>query len=190
MTVTLITLQCDWTGRLGILPFVYHACHLVCTGLELEYHYSHLYFSPICSKSVPEKDINKHIDSNCQSFQSQQPSSSRVAPPFHPLFTVFRKPVSDSDPLQSTNTTADLVSKKRARPPDTIARSTVQAKKQKSSAQSSVLPLSERLRPRSLEEFIGQSYLTTPGSPLLNLLDSGSACSFIFWGPPGCVHNA
>ncbi|KZT11052.1 P-loop containing nucleoside triphosphate hydrolase protein [Laetiporus sulphureus 93-53] len=47
-------------------------------------------------------------------------------------------------------------------------------------------PLAERLRPTSLEDFVGQPHLTGPDSLLLRLLDNGSTGSIIFWGPPGC----
>ncbi|EPT05061.1 hypothetical protein FOMPIDRAFT_46514 [Fomitopsis schrenkii] len=47
-------------------------------------------------------------------------------------------------------------------------------------------PLAERLRPQSLDEFVGQPHLTGPDSLLMHLMDSGSTGSMIFWGPPGC----
>ena len=46
-------------------------------------------------------------------------------------------------------------------------------------------PLAERLRPQSLDEFVGQPHLTGPDSLLMHLMDSGSTGSMIFWGPPG-----
>ena len=47
-------------------------------------------------------------------------------------------------------------------------------------------PLAERMRPRTLEEFVGQSHILGPDKPLRLLLDSGHLPSIIFWGPPGC----
>ncbi|KAI0759835.1 P-loop containing nucleoside triphosphate hydrolase protein [Trametes elegans] len=47
-------------------------------------------------------------------------------------------------------------------------------------------PLAERLRPQSLEEFVGQPHLTGPGSLLMSQLERGATGSIIFWGPPGC----
>ena len=47
-------------------------------------------------------------------------------------------------------------------------------------------PLAERMRPRTLEEFVGQPHLLGPGKALRLLLDSGHLPSLIFWGPPGC----
>ncbi len=47
------------------------------------------------------------------------------------------------------------------------------------------LPLAERMRPRSLDEFYGQSHLLAPGRPLRLQIESDDASSLIFWGPPG-----
>ncbi|MCU0454286.1 MAG: replication-associated recombination protein A [Bacteroidetes bacterium] len=46
-------------------------------------------------------------------------------------------------------------------------------------------PLAERLRPSTLEEFVGQKHLLGEGQPLRVLLERGEIGSMIFWGPPG-----
>ncbi len=46
-------------------------------------------------------------------------------------------------------------------------------------------PLAERLRPKKLDELIGQEHLTGKGSILRNAIDSGHIPSMILWGPPG-----
>jgi putative ATPase len=46
-------------------------------------------------------------------------------------------------------------------------------------------PLAERLRPKTLDEYIGQTHLVGPGSILRRMIDSGNVSSFILWGPPG-----
>ena len=46
-------------------------------------------------------------------------------------------------------------------------------------------PLAERLRPRSLEEVIGQTHLLGIGRPLRNAFETGKPHSMILWGPPG-----
>ncbi len=46
-------------------------------------------------------------------------------------------------------------------------------------------PLAERLRPRVLDEVIGQAHLIGPGKPLRVAFDSGQPHSMILWGPPG-----
>src|SRR5690606_642616 len=46
-------------------------------------------------------------------------------------------------------------------------------------------PLAERMRPKSLEEFINQKHLLGENSPIQVMLRSGHIASMIFWGPPG-----
>ena len=46
-------------------------------------------------------------------------------------------------------------------------------------------PLAERLRPRNLEEVIGQDHLTGPGGPLRTAVEKGRLGAIILWGPPG-----
>jgi len=46
-------------------------------------------------------------------------------------------------------------------------------------------PLAVRLRPRSLDEIVGQRHLLGPGSPLRRLVEGGAAMSVFLWGPPG-----
>ncbi|HKW27431.1 MAG TPA: AAA family ATPase, partial [Terriglobales bacterium] len=46
-------------------------------------------------------------------------------------------------------------------------------------------PLADRMRPRTLEEFIGQEHLVGPGKPLRTQIDRDDTGSIIFWGPPG-----
>lgn len=48
-----------------------------------------------------------------------------------------------------------------------------------------VKPLAERLRPRKLDEYIGQQHLVGKGAVLRNMIESGRTVSFILWGPPG-----
>jgi putative ATPase len=46
-------------------------------------------------------------------------------------------------------------------------------------------PLAERMRPASLDDFVGQEHLTAPGRLLRRAVESGSLPSLILWGPPG-----
>src|SRR5438309_690409 len=46
-------------------------------------------------------------------------------------------------------------------------------------------PLADRMRPRSLDEFVGQDHLVAPGKPLRTQLERDDTGSLIFWGPPG-----
>src|SRR6201995_1391303 len=46
-------------------------------------------------------------------------------------------------------------------------------------------PLAELMRPRTLDEYVGQQHLVGPGKPLRMQIESDDASSMIFWGPPG-----
>lgn len=48
-----------------------------------------------------------------------------------------------------------------------------------------MLPLAERLRPRTLDDYIGQKHLVGEGAVLRQMIESGNLSSFILWGPPG-----
>lgn len=48
-----------------------------------------------------------------------------------------------------------------------------------------MIPLPERLRPRSLDEYVGQKHLVGKGAVLRKMIETGNISSFILWGPPG-----
>lgn len=52
-------------------------------------------------------------------------------------------------------------------------------------AEESGAPLAQRMRPRSLDEVVGQEHLLGPGTPLRRLIEGGAAGSVVLWGPPG-----
>jgi putative ATPase len=52
-------------------------------------------------------------------------------------------------------------------------------------AESAAAPLPVRMRPRSLDEVVGQQHLTRAGSPLRKLAEQDAAMSLLLWGPPG-----
>src|SRR5690606_34539067 len=47
-------------------------------------------------------------------------------------------------------------------------------------------PLAERMRPRTIDEMVGQRRLLAPGSALRRAIEAGSVHSMVLWGPPGC----
>jgi len=53
-------------------------------------------------------------------------------------------------------------------------------------SQSSSRPLADRMRPRTLDEFVGQEHLLASGKPLRAQIESDTTSSMILWGPPGC----
>ena len=54
-----------------------------------------------------------------------------------------------------------------------------------SDAADATRPLADRMRPRTLEEFVGQEQLVAPGKPLRTQIERDDTGSLIFWGPPG-----
>lgn len=46
-------------------------------------------------------------------------------------------------------------------------------------------PLAERLRPNTLDEYVGQTHLVGPGGIIRRMIETGNIASFILWGPPG-----
>ena len=48
------------------------------------------------------------------------------------------------------------------------------------------IPLAERMRPKTLDEFVGQEHLVGYGKPVRKMLENGKVTSMILWGPPGC----
>ena len=46
-------------------------------------------------------------------------------------------------------------------------------------------PLAERLRPKTLDDYIGQRHLVGEGAVIRRMIESGNISSFILWGPPG-----
>src|SRR5690606_27937650 len=54
------------------------------------------------------------------------------------------------------------------------------------SSSAALQPLAERMRPRSLDEMVGQRRLLARGSALRRSVEAGAVHSMILWGPPGC----
>lgn len=53
------------------------------------------------------------------------------------------------------------------------------------SARETAQPLAARMRPKTLDEFVGQEHLLAPGKALRDAIEKGSVSSMVFWGPPG-----
>ncbi len=49
-----------------------------------------------------------------------------------------------------------------------------------------MIPLAEQLRPKTIDEVVGQQHLVGKGKPIRKMLESGKITSMILWGPPGC----
>lgn len=57
--------------------------------------------------------------------------------------------------------------------------------KQESKPDVKFQPLSERMRPRTLDDFVGQKHLTASGKPIRLMIENNDVVSMVFWGPPG-----
>lgn len=51
------------------------------------------------------------------------------------------------------------------------------------------IPLAERIRPKTLDDYLSQQHLVGPKGALTSQLNSGVLSSMIFWGPPGTGKN-
>ncbi|KAF9518263.1 hypothetical protein BS47DRAFT_1375407 [Hydnum rufescens UP504] len=150
--------------------------------------------SPICSASVLESIINKHIDSGCQQHSSQSSNASgstAASSSKNNLAPIFTNSVKRSAPETPARAARPFASSpiqphppsnkgepqsKRFKPsnPQTISGSLLAA-----------APLADRMRPHTLDDFVGHEAVIGKGSLLRGLIDSGSAGSLVLWGPPG-----
>lgn len=48
-----------------------------------------------------------------------------------------------------------------------------------------IAPLAERMRPKSLDDIVGQEHIVGPNGAILKIIKSGVLSSIILWGPPG-----
>ncbi|KAI8993917.1 P-loop containing nucleoside triphosphate hydrolase protein [Trametes punicea] len=105
------------------------------------------------------------------------------------LFTPSGKGDQSTASFTQASSSIPRHTRKRSEAEDLSAADITPLKRQRVTASSrlqSVAPLAERLRPQSLDEFVGQPHLTGPGSLLIRQLERGATGSIIFWGPPGC----
>lgn len=140
---------------------------------------AYLYFSPVCSLDVPEQSINLHLDNGC-STPSSSSLKSRVSTSKHTGSQATLAPIFGG---KSTKPGNDQIiphapkNLKRKAEPDSYA----STKRKIPTA----APLAERLRPQTLDEFVGQQHLLGKDSLLTNSIKSGNVGSMILWGPPG-----
>ncbi|KAJ1304908.1 hypothetical protein OPQ81_006042 [Rhizoctonia solani] len=143
-----------------------------------------------CSASVLEGLIDEHVRSGCKTGVDPMPSTipkSKFAP-------TQPKPGASSQ-KRKDNSLAPIFKSKRtaSSPPPQTGNSenneppTPTPKRVKTSKQhlTDAAPLAERMRPKTLDELVGQEHLVGKGSLLRGLMESGTTGSMILWGPPG-----
>ncbi|GAA5907480.1 hypothetical protein JCM8208_001389 [Rhodotorula glutinis] len=144
---------------------------------------------PVCGKFTTEQSVGLHLDFGCssagstssagQSFASQStsaPSAASKKPSekkrkVPPTASASRDAPSSSSPAARQAAPAPPSIKK----PRTSTTSFLEAAK----------PLPELVRPRALEDFVGQEHLLGKGALLRGLIESDHLGSCLFWGPPG-----
>jgi hypothetical protein len=139
--------------------------------------------SPGCQQPMRAADIPHHLDKDCSSaLCHRSPSTGQVSR--GDLAPIFQKkrPRPDSlpevvaagqDSSSSYNTIDEGASQKKRSKLSTI------------DARARATPLADRLRPRTLNDFVGQDHLLGPGSAFRAQIKAGTLPSVILWGPPG-----
>ncbi|GAA5966932.1 hypothetical protein JCM3765_001305 [Sporobolomyces pararoseus] len=170
--------------------------------------------SPLCEQLVPETFINAHLDSSCKSFLSNSAAASTstisASLPSAPIFldsrkngkgsgsgkdtSKKRKLDSEAPPSKSFSSSPSLSrqpalasassssSAKRSRPPPVASTSRSNTT---TSNLNSAKPLPDLVRPRTLDDLIGQEHLLAEGMLLRGLIERDRVGSCLFWGPPG-----
>lgn len=158
---------------------------------------------PVCSKSIALEHINSHLDSDCiEEFNHNASSTTDKTEtddaPRPSFFTptqsrihTGKKEVLET-PAQSRTSQKrkvgqidDISEQERGSPHDHTQRSKTKSAVRGKEALIQAAPLAERVRPRTLEDFIGQSELVGQTGLLRGLIDAGRIPSLILWGASG-----
>lgn len=159
---------------------------------------------PVCGISLPLSLINTHLDSDCQIVESRESVSStepdEVLDRSKSFFTptqsrksavkkeVLETPVFSSQKTSKKRKAAEYEGEESKSDPDTshpAKSATTRSVARGKEAFHQAAPLADRVRPRSLDDFIGQEDLVGPSGLLRGLIDAGRIPSMILWGPSG-----
>ncbi|EGZ26031.1 hypothetical protein PHYSODRAFT_481030 [Phytophthora sojae] len=131
---------------------------------------------PICSRHVRQENLMLHVEAclakqeqpKTPLFRSPSPSAKSKSP------VSFRTPnrsPSSLPPSQNNGSPSPAAQKKRKRSaPEDV----------------SGVPLAERMRPKDMDDLVGQEELLGPGKLLATLIQADRVPNMILWGPPGC----
>lgn len=148
---------------------------------------------------MPEQLINQHLDANCRdaipgpsTSSTSGPKKTRITSARHvaPIFKTGGGPARPALQQPGQHSVTNRPSQKRklsGNAPQSSERIPLvkQSKPTIGSRLQAVSPLAERLRPSTLDEFVGQVHLTGRDSLLSTLTEKGIVGSIILWGPPG-----
>ncbi|BGP49432.1 DNA-dependent ATPase mgs1 [Rhodotorula kratochvilovae] len=143
---------------------------------------------PVCGRITTEQSVSLHLDFGCTASSS---SSSAPARPPAPSSASQKKPAATAGKKRraAPSTAADPVASSSPATRPTPSSSSAPAPHKKPRTTTSYLeaakPLPELVRPRALEDFVGQEHLLGRGSLLRGLIEADRVGSCLFWGPPG-----
>ncbi|GAA5926622.1 ssDNA-dependent ATPase MGS1 [Sporobolomyces koalae] len=160
---------------------------------------------PVCDQLVPETFINSHIDSNCSAFlstsaasnaatSSQAASAATLSKDNTAEHELDKKRKAGSESRTSSSptlfrpATASTASSSTTKRPRIDQNSSSHAPPRPATTTNNVnsaRPLPDLVRPRVLEDLIGQEHLLGQGKLLRGLIDRDRMGSCLFWGPPG-----
>ncbi|OQR93430.1 ATPase WRNIP1 [Achlya hypogyna] len=123
---------------------------------------------PVCERHFYAHNIQAHVEECLTRSMASPPVKQSLKP------TKTRPPTPPTRPQTPPH-----------RPASTEKDSEPLAKRAKVLAQANA-PVAEKLRPRALDELLGQEELLGPDKPLRRMLESGKVPNMILWGPPGC----
>jgi putative ATPase len=144
----------------------------------------------VCARSVPEWTINSHLDSNCSALSGPTSSSSSSQElkivhesPREPPSTSKKKTVfSQSLKRKSPETSPEPVPGPSNPPP---AGPSNPKRFKSTAALEAAKPLAERVRPRTLDQIVGQEHLLSKNGLLRSMIEKDQVGSMVLWGPPG-----
>ncbi|OWZ01626.1 ATPase [Phytophthora megakarya] len=126
---------------------------------------------PICSRHVRPENLPMHVEA-CLTKQEQPKTPFRSASPS----AKSKSPTSNRTPNRSPSN----------QPPPPSPSPVLKKRKRSSSDDVSAVPLAERMRPKDLDDLVGQEELVGPDSLLSTLIQADRVPNMILWGPPGC----
>ncbi|KAL4161681.1 hypothetical protein PRNP1_002233 [Phytophthora ramorum] len=127
---------------------------------------------PICSRHVRPENLMLHVEA-CLTKQEKPKPVFRSPSPAPKAKSPRAPSSSQSSPSPSLN-------------PVSPSPSTLKKRKHTAIDDVSAVPLAERMRPKDLDDLVGQEELLGPGKLLATLIQADRVPNMILWGPPGC----
>ncbi|KAL3667382.1 hypothetical protein V7S43_007608 [Phytophthora oleae] len=130
---------------------------------------------PICSRHVRDENLMLHVEA-CLTKQDQSKTLLRSLSPS----SKSKSPISSRTPNRSPS------SQPLSQNIPSSSPSNLKKRKRSTADDVSAVPLAERMRPKDLNDLVGQEELLGAGSLLSSLIQADRVPNMILWGPPGC----